>query len=251
MLKKEVPFTKSMLGIFLFICILVFVIEQRMTEIDSINVKMVKSINSQPMKLVALTFDDGPYGTSTTDVLDILKANNINATFFLIGKNVKKEPEIVRRELAEGNVIGNHTYDHTKYLATMNYDQIHSELVNTDIIIASTTGLHPILFRAPYGSLSSSTVNVIKKLQYKISGWTDDPTDWNKNILSQNIDNIVDKELGKSKISIILLHDGRDTELNYPRENMLKALPEIISDLKNRGYTFVTLDRIYGIPAYR
>ena len=189
-------------------------------------------------KKVALTFDDGPYGTSTEEVLGILKQQNVHATFFLIGQNVEKYPALTREIVADGNVIGNHTYTHPN-LAKLTTAAALQEVNQTEAMIASTTGVTPQLFRPPYGLLPKATKKALKKEGYRIDLWNDDPEDWNASSTSAQIVTRVLSQEGS--YTVVILHDGRDTHINYPRDNMVDALPTLISDFRSQGYTFITL----------
>ena len=192
-----------------------------------------------PLKTIALTFDDGPYGTSTQEVLSILKHENIHATFFLIGKNVSEFPQETRRIVADGNTIGNHTYTHTR-LSTLTTVKAQNDIARAERELVFVTGVRTHLFRPPYGILPTALKNELKKEGYRIKMWNDDPSDWNGASSTSQL--IVSRTLAQEKDHIVLiLHDGRDTKVNYPRDNMLHALPIIIRDLKKQGYTFVTL----------
>ena len=202
------------------------------------------------LKQIALTFDDGPYGAPTTEVLDILKKENIHATFFVIGKNVEKYPEIVKAIVLGGNVIANHTYDHPKNLTTVPLKEFDSELSKTEEAIFSLTNLRPDLFRAPYGKTSPEMLKELEKDNYTLVSWSVDPADWNyPKSTPELIEKIVLKEAKPD--AIILFHDGRDTHIDYPRDNLIKALPETIEALRKEGYTFVTIDKILGKNAYK
>ncbi|MDB5237416.1 MAG: polysaccharide deacetylase [Parcubacteria group bacterium] len=195
-------------------------------------------------KIVALTFDDGPYGTSTEQVLQILQQEKVHATFFLIGRNVAEFPDEARRIVASGNVIGNHTYTHTD-LSTITNGQALGDIARAQVQIASTTGTRPLLFRPPYGILPNDTRDILKAQGYRIIMWNDDPEDWN--YASSTKDAIVSRVLAQEKKNeklVVILHDGRDTHINYPRQNMIQALPVVIENLKQQGYVFVTADKL-------
>jgi peptidoglycan/xylan/chitin deacetylase (PgdA/CDA1 family) len=194
-------------------------------------------------KKIALTFDDGPYGTSTSKILDILEKNNVPATFFLIGKNVEKFPEQARRILADGFVIGNHSYDHAKNLAQLSSANFESNLNQAEKAIENATGFHAVYFRPPYGSLSDTMKTVLNQNGYKTKLWNIDPEDWDYE--NSPADVVVERVLKNAKAnSIILMHDGRDTKVDYPRDNTISALPVIIDSLRKKGFSFVTLDEL-------
>ena len=193
-------------------------------------------------KLVALTFDDGPYGTSTAKILDILKEKSVHATFFIIGKNSLKFPQEVRRELAEGHQIGNHSNDHSMTLAKMTAHEFKRNLDTAEDAITSVSKTTPTLFRPPYGSLSETMKTVLRLGGYSTVLWNVDPEDWDS---THSNDQIVKSVVSAVKPgSIILMHDGRDTHVNYPRDNTIGALPVIIDQLRAKGYQFVFIDQI-------
>ena len=130
-------------------------------------------------KEIALTFDDGPYGTSTAEVLSILEKEHVHATFFLIGKNVAEYPALARREVADGDLIGNHSYDHSKTLAALSPAAFELNLLKAQLSIASTTGISPTIFRPPYGLLSDTMRKILVKDGFQIDMWTIDTEDWN------------------------------------------------------------------------
>ena len=105
------------------------------------------------------------------------------------------------------------------------------------------------MFRAPYSKISAKMLNELKKDKYTLVGWDIDCKDWDyKNSSAKFIQKTV---LAQAKPgAIVILHDGRDVQINYPRDNMIKALPEIIKALKKDGYTFVTIDKLLNINAY-
>lgn len=191
-------------------------------------------------KTIALTFDDGPYGTSTLEILAILQKEHVHATFFLIGKRVEQYPDIAREIVNDGNAVGNHSYDHSMHLTKLASKDFATNLFKAEAAIASTTGIKTKLFRPPYGLLSTTMRSVLKKYNFRIELWNDDPEDWNyPSSTPEKIITVAEKEARPG--GIIILHDGRDTHDNYPRDNTLEALPKLIEDLKAQGYTFVTL----------
>ncbi len=203
----------------------------------------------RPEKDIALTFDDGPYGTSTEEVLAILNREHIHATFFLIGKNVLEFPAEARDELADGDIIGNHSYDHSEYLAQMAPAEFADNLTEAETAIASTTGVFPRFFRAPYGNTSPALLRELSDKGYVFVSWNSDPRDWD--YANSPSDQILKTVLASATPNgIILLHDGRDVLKNYPRDNMIAALPQIIASLKSEGYTFVTLEALLHQTPY-
>lgn len=206
------------------------------------------SVPKESPKFVALTFDDGPYGDATVKILDILKEKNAEATFFVVGKNVQKYPEILKREIREGHIVGNHSFDHSKTLAILSREKLINNIKNADIAIAEAGGVHPSFFRPPYGFRSLSMEKHLKDAGYEIILWNNAPEDYLEKETSEEIIAMVLKKIKPG--AIIDLHDGRDVRLNYSRENLIKALPIIIDEVRNKGYIIVGLDKIINKNPY-
>ena len=196
---------------------------------------------SSTEKLVALTFDDGPRATSTERVLNILAQQHVPGTFFMIGQNVARYPLVAKEVVDSGNVVGLHTYDHPKNLPWMTAQKRAWELISTQDIIASTTGVHTTLLRPPYGIMTPLVRTELQQEGYQVVMWNVDPRDWDsKNVTSEDIENTVMTHLQKRMV--ILFHDGRPMEGS--RDNLIPALPIIIEQLRAQGYTFVTIDKL-------
>ncbi|MDB5188002.1 MAG: polysaccharide deacetylase [Candidatus Kaiserbacteria bacterium] len=192
-------------------------------------------------KMVALTFDDGPRASSTEKVLHILNAEHVPGTFFLIGENVAQNPALTREIVTDGNVIGIHTYNHPKNLPWMDPAERDWELSATQAVIASTTGVHTSLFRPPYGIMTPQLKSILEGQGYTVYMWNVDPRDWDYR--RSTSDSIIQNVLSHLKNHmVILFHDGRDSTGIH--NNLEGALPTVIAELKARGYTFVTVDKI-------
>lgn len=178
---------------------------------------------------IAITFDDGPKGKITEELLDGLEERGVKATFFLIGESAEKYPEVVKRMYDAGHLIGSHTYSHVK-LCDMSTENALEEIKKANSAIEGITGVRPKYIRPPYGMYSEQllmSVNMTPVL------WTVDPNDWN----TTNAGAVVKKVVSKVKCGdIILLHDI------YP--SSVAAALEIIDQLKAKGYIFVTVDQI-------
>ncbi len=199
-------------------------------------------------KYVALTFDDGPYGTSTDRILTILEKEKVAATFFLIGKNVEAHPEQVRREIADGDVIGNHSYSHSKQLPVMSSSVLRADISRGKDAIIKASCLSPHLFRPPYSRTSPTMIKEIIGEGYVFAGWTVDPRDWdNANSSTTIVSNVLNFVQANS---IIIMHDGHEIGTDYSRQNTIDALPVIIETLKQKGYTFVTIDTLLHTNPY-
>lgn len=186
-------------------------------------------------KVVALTFDDGPDPAYTPRILAILKKSGVRATFFVVGENVDRYPDLARRELAEGHMLGNHTFSHPN-LTQVPIDQARSEISNCEFAIRRNTGNAPKLFRPPKGFLSVKTIQLISQMNYQ-------PVIWSLAVEHSDAPTpaaMASRVFAKIQPGMIILaHDGR---LN--RENTVRALPYIISGLKARGYRFITVDEM-------
>jgi peptidoglycan-N-acetylglucosamine deacetylase len=190
---------------------------------------------------VALTFDDGPVSPFTEQILDILRARKVPATFFVCGKNVERFPAIVRRIQAEGHALGNHTYSHP-FLYFRSRSDIGREIDRTQEAIEKVKGLRPSYFRPPFGGGWFGLHPVLRERGLRLVQWSDTGRDWKGG--AETVADIVRETLqGLGPGSIILLHDGRRV---YPpqavdQSNTVKALPEIIDAARNAGFTFVPL----------
>ena len=129
-------------------------------------------------KVIALTFDDGPWPSSTAKVLDILKKNNIKGTFFVVGQNVKTYPDLTKRVVTDGHVIANHTWHH--WYHHMNAQAAAYEVANTTDIIYQTTGVKTSLFRPPGGIMSNGVAAYAKSNKYAVIMWSSDSMDYSR-----------------------------------------------------------------------
>ncbi|MFB4311900.1 polysaccharide deacetylase family protein [Actinomadura sp. GTD37] len=185
------------------------------------------------VKCLALTFDDGP-AESTGELLGILAARNVKATFFLVGENVVKYPEVVRQELEAGHEIGDHSYTHAD-LGTASEEKILSELTRTQDAVKRAAGFTPVLLRPPYGSMSERLTKITRKMGLAQVLWTVDPLDW-----EHRDSEYVEKRVLKSAKPgyVVLMHDIHPTTV--------RAVPRIIDRLAAEGYVFVTVSELYG-----
>ncbi|WP_214695752.1 MULTISPECIES: LysM peptidoglycan-binding domain-containing protein [unclassified Exiguobacterium] len=197
--------------------------------------KFITSVNTTN-KVVALTFDDGADGANTNKILDILAKNNVKATFFLTGSGANNHPQYIKNIAAKGHQLGNHSYTHpdfTKLTAT----QMKSELDRTEALIKSLTGktTKPI-FRAPFGAVNSTVLNDVGAAGYGYTiQWNIDTIDW-KGLTASQINTKVQTNIKPG--SIVLMHTGAGA----PGTPL--ALPTMISQLKAKGYQFVTVSQL-------
>jgi len=185
-------------------------------------------------KVIALTFDDGPWPQTTEQVLDILKANNIKGTFFVVGENLKNYPELGRQIVAQGHVIANHTWHHWYHF--FNPQAAAFEIDRTEDLIYQVTGVKTNLFRPPGGFLHNGLVAYAKGQKYAVVMWSADSTDYKQPAVPKLINNVIkDSKPG----GIVLMHDGGGN-----RSRTVQALPEIISNFRKQGYRFVTIPEL-------
>ncbi|MEH1784700.1 polysaccharide deacetylase family protein [Nostoc sp.] len=185
-------------------------------------------------KVIALTFDDGPWPQSTAQVLDILKQNQIKGTFFLIGQNVKNYPSLVKREIAEGHVIGNHTWHH--WYQFLNPQAAAYEIDHTADLIYQLTGIKTNLFRPPGGIMHNGVAAYARNSKYAIILWSSDSVDYSRPAVPKLIHNVFRQA---KPGGIVLMHDGGGN-----RSKTVQALPEIIANFRKQGYSFVTIPEL-------
>ena len=181
-------------------------------------------------KRIYLTFDDGPIPNVTEWVLEILKSEDIKATFFCIGDNIQKHSEVYKRILAEGHQTGHHTFNHLNGWNTESNHYIENfKLCETEHLKLNTE--HSFLFRPPYGKIKPSQSKTIRQFGYKIIMW---------DVLSYDFDSTVSEEKCLENVisnteqgSIIVFHDSVKAE-----KNLKYALPKAIQVLKDKGFIF-------------
>ena len=185
---------------------------------------------------IAMTFDDGPSPETTPRLLDILKQRNIKATFFMIGQNAERNPEIVKRILAEGHEIGNHSWTHPQ-LAKLSDDRVTEEITKTQNAIKNASGYTPTLLRPPYGSITARQKEWIEN-QFGLSVilWSVDPFDWKRpgaSVIEQRI------LAGAAPGAIILSHDIH--------KQTVDSMPATLDALAAKGYKFVTVSQLIAM----
>ena len=185
------------------------------------------------LPFIALTFDDGPHATNTPRLLDLLKSRNVKATFYVVATNARRYPEIMRRIVAEGHEIGNHTYTHRK-LTTLNDYAVDEEMRKTEQSIIRATGVKPRTMRPPYGALTQRQRGIIfSRFSYPTIMWSIDPEDWKRpgpSVVASRI--LTNAHNG----AIILAHD-----LHAPT---IDAMPQTFDGLLSRGYQFITVSQM-------
>ncbi len=188
-------------------------------------------LNDQPQSnTVYLTFDDGPDNTITPQIVDILAENNVCGNFFFIGEKIKDFEDIVKKAYANKNFVGSHCFTHTK-LTAMSSVQVKKELTDTNNILKSITGVTPSFARPPYGDINDNVISDFKDLNLKMVLWSIDTLDWSQRD-AIHITKNVSEYLRPG--DIILMHCNSD------KTETVKALPEVIQAIKDKGYKMGT-----------
>lgn len=185
---------------------------------------------------IYLTFDDGPIPEVTEWVLETLKQQEVKATFFCIGDNIKKHPAIFQKVIESGHSIGNHTFNHLKGWNSRKEEYIKNTLLCEEAINEKTKNLNlkTKIFRPPYGKIKPSQSKILRKMGYKIIMWDVLSVDYDKEISpEQCLENIIKNTVPGS---IIACHDSLKAF-----KNLEYALPKAIEYLKNKGFVFETI----------
>jgi peptidoglycan/xylan/chitin deacetylase (PgdA/CDA1 family) len=182
---------------------------------------------------IALTFDDGPNQKLTPRLLDLLAQHHIHVTFFVLGENLEQHPEVVQRAAREGHEIGNHSWSHPN-LAKMADEGVRSQIKRTEEAIIGAIGSRPVLFRPPYGSVTTHQKHFIHdELGYEIILWDVDPLDW--------------KEPGPSIVSSRILKETRPGSIVLSHDihaQTIQAMPATLTELEAKGFKFVTVSEL-------
>jgi peptidoglycan-N-acetylglucosamine deacetylase len=194
-------------------------------------IKLLRIISGSPSKpYIALTFDDGPHGSKTVDLLECLKKLSCPATFFLVGAQARRYPELVQRIAAEGHEIGNHTFNHYR-LTRIPLDEVAGELNRARDVLKAFVGSPSRLFRPPGGEYTPDILKIVEQNGYTTVLWTDDPADYKHGRSAADIERLVIRDITQG--GIVLLHDGVAATL--------ASLPSLVKKLRQKGYIFVTV----------
>ena len=198
------------------------------------------TVHANEQKIIYLTFDDGPAGKVTKDILDILKKDSVPATFFLIGNQIKDQEDLIKRIYNEGHSLGLHSMSHKKNSLYSSNESFLKEMLDTQETINSIVGFKPTILRFPFGCnnnyyrISESMVNLLHENNLKIYDWNTDSGDGaNPN----SNPSIIIKNSKSNKDSVFLL-----MHCAYMSKNSVKALPDIIKYYKDNGYEFKVIN---------
>jgi len=211
--------------------------EQKEAALNNPAVPRDEILRSVPSagKKVALTFDDGPTKNYTIKYLDLLREKQVKATFFLIGRNVKRHPALTALIAGEGHEIANHTYDH--YIKKMSEAVIKEQISRTSLLLKEWTQQEIKYVRPPGGNNSNKMRSVAYQLDMQVVMWSVDPQDWKENKTPAEIIASIKKQLTPG--AIIVLHEGKP--------QTLEALPALIDELRQEGWEFVTISELLGV----
>ncbi|MEG0472758.1 MAG: polysaccharide deacetylase family protein [Solibacillus sp.] len=240
-MKRKVVFVSVMLVIIIVIVSLFYVVvtmaADRGRPYYEKSGQIVWDIKTEE-KIIALTFDDGPHKKYTNEVLDLLAKYDAKGTFFVVGEQVEKNPEIILRMHEEGHALANHTYSHPLKASV---PQLLKEIKATNDVIFSITGCSPKLFRPVEGQYTDKLIEAVVKDGYKVVMWTWhlDTEDWK----NPGVNKIVDIVLkGTRKGNVVLFHDGGGN-----RKQTVEALAQILPALQKEGYQFVTVSELLKV----
>jgi peptidoglycan-N-acetylglucosamine deacetylase len=187
-------------------------------------------------KYIALTFDDGPHPKNTPRLLDMLRARNIKATFYVIGRNVNLHPGVVRRTVAEGHEIGNHSHTH-QLLSKCSDSELRTEMRQCQDAISRAAGVRPRTMRPPYGGLLQRQRELVhSEFGYPTILWSVDPLDWKRpgpGVVTSRI------LTGTTAGGIVLAHDLHAQTVD--------AMPATMDGLLKRGFRFVTVSQLIAL----
>ncbi|MBE1537979.1 polysaccharide deacetylase family protein [Actinomadura algeriensis] len=192
----------------------------------------VPEVDCARAKCVALTFDDGPV-PGTAELLDVLDARGVRATFFVVGEQAAEHPELVRREHLAGHEIGNHSYTHAD-LGAASKRRVVEELRKTQDAVRRATGFTPVLLRPPYGSMSGTLTREARRTGLSQVLWSVDPQDWSDRDSGSVERRVVE---GARPGAVVLMHDIHGSTVD--------AVPDIIDRLREDGYVFVTVSQLF------
>ncbi|HEY9644996.1 MAG TPA: polysaccharide deacetylase family protein [Chroococcidiopsis sp.] len=189
-------------------------------------------------KVIALTFDDGPWPDSTVQMLDILRRYDVKATFFMVGLHLQEHPDLAKRVAADGHAIGNHSMNHR--IDVVDAATAAKEVNDQAQLIYDVTGVKTMLFRPPGGFLDTGFSSYAQTQGYTVLMWSVDSQDYYGSV-PLLIDNVL---TNAQPGGIVLMHDG-----GGDRSATLQALPQIITALKQQGYRFVTVPELLAMKA--
>jgi peptidoglycan/xylan/chitin deacetylase (PgdA/CDA1 family) len=194
-------------------------------------------------KQIALTYDDGPNDPHTLKLLEVLAKHSVRATFFMIGRYVRRRPDIARAVAQAGHVIGNHTFTHP-LLIFKSEAQTRTELVDCRQALEDAIGAHSNLFRPPFGGRRPATIRIARELGLQTVMWNVTGYDWNAPTAA-----VIEKKVERQMRGgdVILLHDGGHRALGADRAQTVIATEGLIRTYRDQGYQFVTVEEMQAV----
>jgi peptidoglycan/xylan/chitin deacetylase (PgdA/CDA1 family) len=192
------------------------------------------------LKVLALTYDDGPNDPWTMKLLEVLEKHQVSATFFMVGRYVRERPEIARAVHQAGHAIGNHSYTHPN-LIFASQTKLRQELEETSAAIEEGTGERTYLFRPPFGARRPGTFKVVQELKMFPVMWRVTCFDWAAKSSEQILKHARRQISGGE---VVLLHDGGHLSMGEDRSHTIRATDELIAEYKDRGFLFTTVTEL-------
>lgn len=235
---KTLYIKKSTLKL-LFVIIAIFIFDFALVYINCDNIEfsqkeleLIEKYNDK--KLLVLSFDDGP-SKYTSDLLTVLKEENVKANFFILGKNAINYPDILLQEKKDGHIIGIHSYEHM-FFTKIPAEDVLEQITTTSNIIYEITEESPNYIRVPYGILNDQVEEIIEGQELQSVLWNVDSLDWDYQNTEKIVEHVIDTTQGND---IILMHDTFSTTVT--------AVEKLIKYYKENGYEFVNLNEFYRI----
>jgi peptidoglycan-N-acetylglucosamine deacetylase len=222
----------------LFLAAALFILDMTLPGFNLFSSALCR-LPDDPRDEVALTFDDGPVEPYTRQILDILDRYGAKATFFCLGENVERFPDLAREIVRRGHAIGNHTFGH-RILPLLSSAECERELVRGRDAIERATGVRPLLVRTPKGYKSARVARIVSRLGGRLIGFSYPIFD---------VQNPPPEKLVKRLLSridpgdIVVMHDGSAPRCGGSRDSLVAALPEILEGIQKEGLRTVSLDR--------
>ncbi|RXR31576.1 polysaccharide deacetylase family protein [Flavobacterium piscinae] len=224
--------------------LLLFLIWLGLTTWGSFDIRLnyfTKAYCSKPnsiSKEIALTFDDGPH-EMTEKVLDLLKLFNVKATFFCIGKQIENNPQLFKRIISEGHLVGNHSFSHSENFGFFSSQNVLNEITTTNKLVQQWSGLNMKLFRPPFGVTNPMIAKAISETKHHVIGWNIRSLD----TVYEDENTIFERVKNKIKPGgIILMHDTSQKSVN--------VLERLLLFLKTENYSIVSVDKLLNLSAY-
>ncbi len=193
--------------------------------------------NEKELK-VAITFDDGPT-EFTCQALELLKKYNVKATFFCIGKQIEKHPDIFQRIIEDGHLVGNHSYSHPKKFGFLSTQEVVDEIQKNDQVIVEMVGKKVAFFRPPFGVTNPSIHRAIQRTGHQVIGWS-----------IRSLDTAKEDELKIVKRVERKMHPGGVILLHDTSQKSIHALEKILKVILEKKYTVIPLDKLLDLQAY-